>query len=79
MDWEPRTGALADNRARTVDLLSALPEPNRRWLVFLGQRSVDRRSELLCLIVAVETQDLGTGTPILGPRALGYGPLVLAL
>jgi hypothetical protein len=28
---------------RIVDLLLALPEPNQRWLVLLGPRSVDRR------------------------------------
>ena len=33
---EPSTTALADNRARTFDPISALPEPNRRWLVLLG-------------------------------------------
>ena len=59
---------------RIVDLLLALPEPNQRWLVLLGPRSVDQRQGLLCLIAKVEPYDLGTGTPNfrasrLGPRA----------
>ena len=29
---------------RIVDLLPALPEPNQRWLVLLGPRSVDLRA-----------------------------------
>ena len=69
--------ALADNRARTVDLLSALPEPNRRWLVFLGPRSVDQLQGLLCVIAAVKPQDHGPGPLILGPRVSDHGPLVL--
>ena len=62
---------------RIVDLLPALPEPNQRWLVLLGPRSVDQRQGLLCLIAKVEPYDLGTGTPILGPRVSDHGPLVL--
>ncbi|MAB87085.1 MAG: hypothetical protein CML51_07300, partial [Rhodobacteraceae bacterium] len=34
---------------------------------------------LLYLIANVELQDLGTGTPIPGPRVSDIGPLVLAL
>jgi hypothetical protein len=59
---------------RIVDLLPALPEPNQRWLVLLGPRSVDQRQGLLCLIAKVEPYDLGTGTPILGPRVSDHGP-----
>ena len=44
---------------RIVDLLPALPEPNQRWLVLLGPRSVDQRQGLLCLIAKVEPYDLG--------------------
>ena len=43
---------------RIVDLLPALPEPNQRWLVLLGPRSVDQRQGLLCLIAKVEPYDL---------------------
>jgi len=38
-DREPRTRALSDRGARTVDLLPALPEPNRRWTVWLWQQA----------------------------------------
>ena len=73
-DREPRARALADHRPRTVDLLSALPEPNRCWMILPGPWSVDQLQGLLCLIAKVEPYDLGTGTPNfrasrLGPRA----------
>jgi len=64
---------------RIVDLLLALPEHSWRWMILLGPRSVDQRQGLLCLIAKVEPYDLGTGTPILGPRVSDHGPLVLAL
>ena len=47
---------------RIVELLLALPEPNQHWLALLGPRSVDQRQGLLCLIAAVETQDVGPRT-----------------
>ena len=62
---------------RIVELLLALPRHSWRWLVLLGSRSADQRQELLCLIAKVEPHDLGTGTPILVPRVLDHGPLVL--
>ena len=55
VDPEPSTTALADNRVRTVDLLSASPELSWASLVLLEPRSVDQRQGLLCLIAAVET------------------------
>ena len=64
---------------RIVDLLLALPEPNQRWLVLLGPRSVDQRQGLLCLIPTAEAQDLGPWPPIQGPRASDHGDLMLAL
>ena len=64
---------------RIVDLLPALPEPNQRWLVLLGPRSLDQRRGLLCPIAAFKPQDHGPGPPIIGPRASDHGPLVLAL
>ena len=56
---EPRASGIG---LRIVDLLLALREPNQRWLVLLGPRSVDQRQGLLCLIAAVETQDVGART-----------------
>ena len=58
---------------RIVDLLLALPEHSWRWMILLGPRSVDQRQGLLCLIAKVEPYDLGTGTPILGPRVSDHG------
>ena len=74
-----KSQGLSDNRARTVDLLSALPEPNRHWLVLLGPRSGDQRQGLLHLILTVHPQDHGPAPSILGPRVSDHGPLVLAL
>ena len=48
-------------------------------VVLLGLWSVDQRQGLLCLIAKVEPYDLGTGTPILGPRVSDHWPLILAL
>ena len=62
---------------RIVDLLPALPEPNQRWLVLLGPRSVDQRRGLLCPIATVEPYDLGTGTPNF--RALRLGPWAFSI
>ena len=64
---------------RIVDLLPALPEPNQRWLVLLGPRSVDQRQGLLCLIVKVEPYDPGPDPQFPGPRVSDLGALVLAL
>ena len=79
LDREPRAGAITGNRSRTHVLPLALPEPNQRWLVLLGPRSVDQLQGLLCLIAKVEPQDHGPGPPIPGPRVSVLGPLVLAL
>ena len=48
---------------RIVDLLPALPEPNQRWLVLLGPRSVDQRQGLLCLIPKAKPQGQRPGPP----------------
>ena len=71
--------ALADNRPRTVDLLSTLPGLSWCWMVLLGPRSVDQLQGLLCVIAAVKPQDHGPGPPIIGPRVSDHGPLVLEL
>ena len=63
---------------RIVDLLLALPEPNQRWLVLLGPRSVDQRQGLLCLIAKVEPYDLGTGTPNFKAPRLGPRPFSIS-
>jgi hypothetical protein len=64
---------------RIVDLLPALPEPNQRWLVLLGPRSVDQRQGSLCPIATFDLWDPGPDPPIAGPRVSDLGPLVLAL
>jgi len=56
----PGTGNQEPGLYRTIErapafLPSVLHEPNPRWLVLLGPRSVDQRQGLLCLIAAVET------------------------
>ena len=63
---------------RTVDLLSVLRELNKHRLVLLCSWSVDHRQGLLYLIAKVESQDLGTGPLIPGPRVSDHGSLVLA-
>ena len=75
-DTEPRA---EDIGPRTFDQLSALPEPNRRWLVLLGPRSVDQRQGLLRPIATFDLWDPGPDSPFPGPRVSDHGPLVLAL
>ena len=59
---------------RIVDLLPALPEPNQRWLVLLGPRSVDQRQGLLCPTHSIEPRDHGPAPSILRPRVSDHGP-----
>ena len=65
--------------SRTFDFLPALPEPNQRWLVFLGPRSVDQWQGLLFLIPTAEPQVHGLRPLDHGPRASDHGHLVLGL
>ena len=64
---------------RIVDLLPALPEPNQRWLVLLGPRSVGQRQGLLCLIAKVKPYDPGPHPPIVGRRASNHGPFGISV
>ena len=73
---EPRAVGIGPH---TVDLLPALPEPNQRWLVLLGPRSVDQQQGLLRLISIVEIEAYGPHPPIIGPRVSDHGPIVLDL
>jgi hypothetical protein len=78
MDREPSTTALADNRARTHVLPTALLRLTQCWMDLLGPRGGQRQG-LLCLIATVEQQAHGLGAPIVGLRVSDIGPLVLAL
>ena len=64
-----------DNRPRTVDRLPALPEPNQRWLVLLGPRSVDQREGVT--VPDRYSSAEGRKTMDHGPCASDYGALVL--
>ncbi|MFT4701480.1 MAG: hypothetical protein ACI90E_002159, partial [Yoonia sp.] len=63
MDREPRTRALADNRPRTVDLLSTLPGLSWHWMVLLGPRCKIQRQGLLWQFAVAEIEGHGPGTP----------------
>ena len=54
-----------------------LPEPNPRWLVLLGPRSMDQRRGLLCPITTVEPQYAGPPRPY--PRAPRLGPRAFSI
>ena len=54
-----------------------LPEPNPRWLVLLGPRSMDQRRGLLCPITTVEPQYAGPPRPY--PRAPRLRPRAFSI
>ena len=66
---------------RIVDLLPALPEPNQRWLVLLGPRSVDQLQGVTWPNPYSRAARPWTGPPYpraprLGPRAFSVGSVV---
>ena len=71
---EPRA---LDHRAGTRVLPSALPELSWSWMVLLGPWTNGRG--LLCLIAKFEIRDNRPHPPIIRPRVLDHGPLILAL